>query len=170
MMAETDGEGESERWPTHTYVPGGPNPRPVPRAGPVSPLPNEPRAALSSPAYLRGARLFNAGFYWEAHEAWEALWHAHGRRGPIADALKGLIKLAAAGVKVREHRPAGVLTHLSRAAGCLDSAHSGGASEVFGLDLAALADRSRRHLLAPPETDLPTTDPASPVLDLTIPG
>ena len=60
--------------------------------------------------------LFNAGYYWEAHEAWEGLWHAHGRRGATADLIKGLIKLAAAGVKVRERRPRGVITHSRRAA------------------------------------------------------
>jgi hypothetical protein len=50
-------------------------------------------------AYLRGIDLFNFGYWWESHEAWEGLWRACGRRGPAADFLKGLIKLAAAGVK-----------------------------------------------------------------------
>ncbi len=59
--------------------------------------------------------LFNHGFYWEAHEAWEALWHAAGRKGAAADFLKGLIKLAAAGVKAREGRAAGVRQHAQRA-------------------------------------------------------
>ena len=35
------------------------------------------------------------------HETWEAVWKACGRRGTPADFLKGLIKLAAAGVKSR---------------------------------------------------------------------
>ena len=55
------------------------------------------------PEFEWAARLFNAGYYWEAHEAWESLWHMAGRVGPLADFLKGLIKLAAAGVKLREH-------------------------------------------------------------------
>ncbi len=62
-----------------------------------------------------GVRLFDAGFYWEAHEAWESLWHRAGRRGVLADYLKGLIKLAAAGVKVREHNASGVERHARRA-------------------------------------------------------
>ena len=61
-----------------------------------------PADAAASPMFRRGVALFNAGYYWEAHEAWEGLWHAYGRRGPTADVLKALIKLAAAGVKVRE--------------------------------------------------------------------
>jgi hypothetical protein len=65
--------------------------------------------------YLRGLDLFNHGFYWEAHEAWEGLWHAAGRTGTTAMFLKGLIKLAAGGVKHLEAKPAGVLSHASRA-------------------------------------------------------
>ena len=31
--------------------------------------------------YLYGIDLFNDGYYWEAHEVWEGLWHACGLRG-----------------------------------------------------------------------------------------
>ena len=53
-------------------------------------------------ARLRGLLYYNAGYYWEAHEAWEAAWVIAGRQGPTADFYKGLIKLAAAGVKLYE--------------------------------------------------------------------
>ena len=66
--------------------------------------------------YLYGLDLFNHGYYWEAHEAWEGLWHACGRAGPAGNFIQGLIKLAAAGVKAREGRPEGVRTHARRAA------------------------------------------------------
>ena len=55
-------------------------------------------------AYCYGVDLFNEGFYWEAHEVWETLWRRAGRTGPLADFLKGLIKLAAALVKARQGR------------------------------------------------------------------
>jgi hypothetical protein len=58
--------------------------------------------------YLHGIDLFNHGYYWEAHEVWEGLWHAAGREGVVADFLKGLIQLTAAGVKVRQQVPRGV--------------------------------------------------------------
>ena len=96
--------------PDYSYVPGGPWPHPgreAKRLGQAKPA----KSAIegddwpASPRYLRGIALFNAGYYWEAHEAWEDLWHAHDRRGPIADVLKGLIKLAASGVKVRDRQP-----------------------------------------------------------------
>lgn len=66
-------------------------------------------------AYVRGLDLFNHGYYWEAHEAWESIWQACGRTGCLATFLEGLIKLAAAGVKVRQGRPHGVRRHSGRA-------------------------------------------------------
>jgi hypothetical protein len=89
----------------------------------------------SNEAWLHAADLFNHGYYWEAHEAWESLWHAAGRKGPTADLLKGLIKLAAAGVKAREGRPAGMRRHARRAAELLYAAQVAGASR-FGLSIA----------------------------------
>ena len=65
---------------------------------------------------MYGLDLFNHGYYWEAHEVWEQIWHAAGRTGPVGSFIKGLIKLAAAGVKVREGRPGGVRSHARRAA------------------------------------------------------
>lgn len=65
--------------------------------------------------YLWGRRLFQHCYYWEAHEAWETLWITLGRTGPRADLVKALIKLAAAGVKMREGNREGYLRHLARA-------------------------------------------------------
>lgn len=65
--------------------------------------------------YLFGIDLFNHGFYWEAHETWEQVWIELGRTGRDADFIKGLIKLAASGVKAREGRPIGVQRHAHRA-------------------------------------------------------
>lgn len=96
--------------------------------------------------YLFGLDLFNHGYYWEAHEEWEAVWHACGRRGTIADFLKGLIKLAAAGVKAREGLPSGVGRHLRRAAELLDAAAAAiePSKELLGLRPSELAASARR--------------------------
>src|SRR5262245_5569965 len=56
----------------------------------------DPERWAESTIYLFGFDLFYNGFFWEAHETWEGLWHKAGRRGPLADFLKGLIHLAAA--------------------------------------------------------------------------
>jgi hypothetical protein len=68
------------------------------------------------PDYIRGIALFNGGYYWEAHEAWEGLWIAAGREGPVCALLSGLIKLAAAAIKVRQGR-SGPATGLGGRAG-----------------------------------------------------
>src|SRR5207253_1624917 len=109
-------------FPSYTYVPGrAAHPfreqgghshgKQVPNVAPITDH-NWPTHAM----YLYAIDLFNYGYYWEAHEAWEAVWHACGRSGPVADFLKALIKLAAAGVKLREDRLTGVTRHASRAA------------------------------------------------------
>jgi hypothetical protein len=90
--------------------------------------------------------LFNNGYYWEAHEAWEALWHAFGRNGKKADFIKGLIKLAAAGVKAREGNAVGVKRHARRAGelfqGLRDDTGLDGPME-FGLDAEWLMEQSK---------------------------
>jgi hypothetical protein len=47
-----------------------------------------------------GIRLFDAGRYWEAHEAWEEVW-MHDRRGPESGFYKGLIQVAPAAFTTR---------------------------------------------------------------------
>jgi hypothetical protein len=65
--------------------------------------------------YRWGIDLFNHGYYWEAHEAWEYVWHRTGHQGTTSEFLKGLIKLTAAGVKVRAGQPSSVRVHCERA-------------------------------------------------------
>ena len=50
--------------------------------------------------YLWGADLYNAGYYWEAHEAWEGLWRAAAGHDPVQRRfLQGLIQCSAACLK-----------------------------------------------------------------------
>jgi predicted metal-dependent hydrolase len=149
-------------FPPYAYVPGGAWPHPV--ASPLghahgrvhpSALPINPDAWRDSSEYLEGVALFNAGYYWEAHEVWERLWHAHGRVGPIAELLKSLIKLAAAGVKVREGRPAGVATHMRRAAEGFAAVEANAGSPLLGLDLRELRATAERLAVAPPDQEYP---------------
>ena len=99
----------------------------------------------SAPDYLFGIDLFNYGFYWESHETWERLWIAFGRSGRDADFVKGLIKLAAAGVKAREGRSAGIARHACRAGELFrqvsqDPAGNCALLRFGGLELQALCD------------------------------
>ena len=75
----------------------------------MSPLPVPPPAGLPAglpPALLPGARLFAAGEWWEAHEAWEGPWLS--ATGDERHFIQGLILLAAALHKRWHH---GSLTH-----------------------------------------------------------
>lgn len=92
--------------------------------------------------YLWGVDLFNRGYYWEAHETWEAVWHATGQRGTMADFVKMLIKFAAAGVKAHEARVNGVQRHALRARQLLESvATTIAPRECFmGLSLSVLIE------------------------------
>lgn len=49
--------------------------------------------------YLYGIDLFNYGYWWEAHEALEAVWKAAGRKTETGLFLQGLIQVAAAHLK-----------------------------------------------------------------------
>ena len=69
-----------------------------------------------------GVDLFNRGFYWEAHEAWESAWINHGRAGEMANLLRGLIHLTAAGVKARQESEHGVKVHAEKAIALFENA------------------------------------------------
>ena len=68
-----------------------------------------------------GLDLFNHGYYWGAHEAWEGLWQVADRDGPLRVLFKGLILLSAAAVKIRERKSAAAARHAERAAALLVS-------------------------------------------------
>jgi predicted metal-dependent hydrolase len=115
-------------FPPYTFVPGQ-SPHPLSDPGghsfgsrPALPAVLDPEHWQACESYLYGLDLFNGGYYWESHETLEGLWHAAGRHGSLADFLKGLIKLAAAGVKHLEGKPAGVQSHSCRAAQLLREA------------------------------------------------
>jgi predicted metal-dependent hydrolase len=144
-------------FPPYTFVPGR-TPHPVrDPAGhsfgqtPELPSPLDPERWQDSRAYLHGIDLFNHGYYWEAHEVWEGLWRAAGRSGRTADFLKGLIKLAAAGVKVRQGQPRGIASHASGAADLFrDIARQLSAEDAVYLglrlpDLIAFAEQIERQ-------------------------
>ena len=66
-------------------------------------------------------RLCNLGCYWEAHEIWEGLWHcALGERAG-GRSTQGVDQAGAAGVKVRQGQPRGVVTHATCASGIVRS-------------------------------------------------
>lgn len=109
-------------FPPDAYVPGH---TPHPTRDPAGhhygaefeiPEPPDPEEWHACRDYLYGIDLFNHGFYWEAHEAWEGLWVACGRCGPTATYLQALINLAAAGFKARSGSARGMRANADKAA------------------------------------------------------
>ncbi len=115
--------------------------------------------------YLYGFDLFNGGYYWEAHEAWEACWHAVGRTGVVADVLKGLIRLAACGVKAREGRRDGVVSHAAAAARLFRGVMGSRGPVHLGLDLPGLTGSAEG---AEPVMRLAEEPPARRVFDFEV--
>ena len=138
-------------FPPYAFLPGkDPHPRQDPRGhsygtqeemAAEAPHPENWRA---SEDYLHGADLYNHGYLWEAHEAWEGLWHPAKRTDPeLAAFLQGLIQCSASSLKGRMGEPRGhtkladlALTKLTSVA----DAHDG---RYMGLDLFAFIDAFR---------------------------
>ena len=55
--------------------------------------------------YLFGVDLYNHGYLWEAHEAWENLWHPAKHDAEQAGFLQGLIQCTAASLKIPMEQP-----------------------------------------------------------------
>jgi hypothetical protein len=120
---------------------------------------------------LYGIDLFNHGFYWEAHEAWEGLWVACGRTGPTAIFLQALINLAATGFKARLGNARGIRANAETAAYLFKSvarqcgAH---ATRYMGLDFRALADDASTISKSNQTTEATAGDRKSLAFDLVL--
>jgi predicted metal-dependent hydrolase len=134
----------------------------------VEPIPVAAEASLSSDAFLWGLDLFNHGYYWEAHEAWEGLWQVADRDRPLRMLFKGLILLAAAGVKIREGKNAAAQRHATRAATLLrqlmkvpDRAFE----SALGMSPAALAEFAEAATRIPAELQATAPEQPQPVFN-----
>ena len=59
---------------------------------------------LSHPAFEYGLLLHDNGYFWEAHEVWEAIWIAAPKNGRDRITLKALIQIANAGLKAFQNK------------------------------------------------------------------
>ncbi len=59
-----------------------------------------------------GIDLYNAGLYWEAHEAWETVWHT--KKGREWAFYQGMIHVAAALLKINRQQFVGAHSQLTR--------------------------------------------------------
>lgn len=85
--------------------------------------------------YLFGVDLYNHGFLWEAHEAWESLWHTAKHDPEQADLLQGLIQCSAASLKIPMEQPAGLKKLSDAGTGRLAHVAQRAGPHFMGLDL-----------------------------------
>ena len=111
--------------------------------------------------WLWAVDLFNNRYWWESHEALEALWHAAGRTTPPARFAQSLVHLSAACLNRRRGHDEAARRQAARAVRGLRAARAIG-PVVMGLDVEALAADVLRSFSAP--------DEASPLLELDIEG
>ena len=71
--------------------------------------------AQSDERFLYGVDLFNYRYFWEAHEAWESMWHFADDGSQIKDLLQSLIQCAASVLQHHMGRNS-IATHLLRRA------------------------------------------------------
>ncbi|MCK6559904.1 DUF309 domain-containing protein [bacterium] len=101
-----------------------------PHAAQLTPkLSEQDRADLA-----HGVALFNAGEYWEAHEAWEQIWQRHPEAWRFF--VQGLIQAAAAHHQIRRGIRHGAIKHLKNALVKLEVAPP----DFAGLALAAFRE------------------------------
>jgi hypothetical protein len=132
-------------FPPYAFLPGrDPHPTRDPAGhsfGREEPAP--PRLApehwRESVPYLFGVDLYNHGYLWEAHEAWEGLWHASKSDRAQALFLQGLIQCAAAWLKIEMAQPQGVARLAALALEKLDEVARAAGARYMGLELAPFA-------------------------------
>ena len=121
-----------------------------------------PGAGAADPRFRRGAALFDAEAWFEAHEVWEDQWRVS--TGEDRLLLQALIQAAAALHHARRGNAVGA-RHLRDAAGA-KLARLG--AERFGVDLRAFADALTARLRALDDAASPPAPP--PRLRLADPG
>jgi hypothetical protein len=146
--------------PSRKYIPGlGIHPDKHPHGSHVPDLPRDEvrfteNSWQRSRRYLYGIDLFNAGFWWEAHEVMEELWIQCGRTTQVARFLQGIIQVSAALLKYSISNPRGARRLKMRAQEKLEL-HSG----VFlGIDVDELVSQVAEFIdgeqILPPRIEL----------------
>jgi hypothetical protein len=158
-------------FPAYRYVPGlHPHPlrdrdghsfQPQPRRTRHAPW--EASAWRTLADWLFGIDLFNAFFFWEAHESWEGLWAAKRRDSVPARMLQGLIQVAAALLKI--HLGSLLSAAALSRAGLDKLAESAAVSpSLLGLDLRATLAQFHHYFRPLSQRTLPPLDASVPLL------
>ncbi len=145
------------KFPPYAYLPGrDPHPTGDPRGHSYTGE-REPPAPYFAPSdwesnedYRFGVDLYNAGFFWEAHEVWEGLWHSAKHDALQADFLQGLIQCSAACLKIPMKQPAGLEKLSTNALARLERVSRESRGDYMGLDLRDFTARFRAFAASRP--------------------
>ena len=118
--------------------------------------------------YLYGIDLYNYHFYWEAHEAWEALWLASVRRSSEHMFIQGLIKMGAALLKVRmaSYQIQDLIGARTLSKSGMDLLSRVGVSKFMGLDIIAYTESYSDFIKPIFDDEIPTINESTPRLIL----
>lgn len=118
-------------FPRYRFLPGRhPHPTAHPDGHSYHPPDDPPVAVEYRPAdqwresvdYLYGCDLYNHGYWWETHEAWEGLWQLTDKDGPQGQFLQGLIQVAACHLQLEQGHLRGVERLRNSSAGHIERA------------------------------------------------
>jgi uncharacterized protein len=127
--------------PRGAHVPGTgtePDRAPLEAAKALVPRPVTAADWEENEPYRYGAALCLNGFFWEAHEVWEAVWLACPPNGGERRLLRALIQLANAALKLTMERPSAACRLFVEAEELLaDLGGAGRDGSLMGVDLAA---------------------------------
>lgn len=142
--------------PAYAFIPGRtPHPRNAPDGhshGAPEPIvqPLDEGHWQANTEYLWGVDLYNSGYPWEAHEAWEGLWRVAAPSSAERAALQGLIQCAAAVVKALAGQPAGVAKLGAGALDYLGRVVEGRGARYLGIELDRFTTAFSAYLDARP--------------------
>ena len=100
---------QSRKFPPYSFIHGknlNPNRKNGYREGVADPIVAKINSKnyFDNKDYLFAIDLINHGYYWESHVYFEAIWHAHHRKGPTANYCKALLKIAAGAIKLEQEK------------------------------------------------------------------
>src|SRR5947209_1076826 len=134
-------------WAYNPGTDGAPDREPLDSAKKLVPVRFDGFVAADDAAFRYGLALHDGGFFWEAHEIWEAVWKAAPMNGRDRLALRALIQIANAGLKQRQARPRAAARLIEEAKALLGELMSrGGAAEPESVAGCLRADVLREEL------------------------
>ena len=143
VSARSEGGRISRDWPfpDRPHIPGK-TPRPTESpafdAAQAAPIYTLDRQWRENAAYLYGIDLYNAGYFWEAHEVWEAVWARAAGNSRERLLVQGLIQLSNACLKIAMDRCEAARRLLEIAQEKLAEAAHGGPT-VMGVEISVLS-------------------------------